>query len=157
MEQKRAQKQNHAYVVNKFAIKESSRCCWERTVSSVNGAGSTGEHTQKDETGPTADMTHTCALRRFSRAWLCKAHGCSPPCSSVHEILQGKNTGVHCHCLLQGIFPTQGSNPRLLLHLHWQRVLHHWRHLHCTQRLTQNGFKGLSIRTETVKLLEVVT
>ena len=73
MEQKRAQKQNHAYVVNKFAIKESSRCCWERTVSSVNGAGSTGEHTQKDETGPTGDMTHTCALRRFSRAWLCKA------------------------------------------------------------------------------------
>ena len=26
----------------------------------------------------------------------------------------GKNTGVGCHCLLQGIFPTQGSNPRLL-------------------------------------------
>ena len=26
----------------------------------------------------------------------------------------GKNTGVGCHFLLQGIFPTQGSNPRLL-------------------------------------------
>ena len=26
----------------------------------------------------------------------------------------GKNTGVGCHALLQGIFPTQGSNPRLL-------------------------------------------
>ena len=24
----------------------------------------------------------------------------------------GKNTGVSCHFLLQGIFPTQGSNPR---------------------------------------------
>ena len=26
----------------------------------------------------------------------------------------GKNTGVGCHSLLQGIFPTQGSNLRLL-------------------------------------------
>ena len=25
-----------------------------------------------------------------------------------------------CHALLQGIFPTQGSNPRLLHFLHWQ-------------------------------------
>ena len=29
----------------------------------------------------------------------------------------GKNTGVGCHFLLQGIFPTQGSNLQLL---HWQ-------------------------------------
>ena len=29
----------------------------------------------------------------------------------------GKNTGVGCHALLQGIFPTQRSNPCLL---HWQ-------------------------------------
>ena len=29
----------------------------------------------------------------------------------------GKNTGVGCHFLLQGIFPTQGLN---LNHLHWQ-------------------------------------
>ena len=34
----------------------------------------------------------------------------SPPGSSVHGILQEKNTGVDCHSLLQGIFPTQGSN-----------------------------------------------
>ena len=32
----------------------------------------------------------------------------------------GKNTGVGCHCLLQGIFQTQGSNLRLLHLLHWQ-------------------------------------
>ena len=32
----------------------------------------------------------------------------------------GKNTGVGCHALLQGIFPTQGSNPGLLCLLHWQ-------------------------------------
>ena len=29
----------------------------------------------------------------------------------------GKDTGVGCHALLQGIFPTQGSNLHLL---HWQ-------------------------------------
>ena len=32
----------------------------------------------------------------------------------------GKNTGVGCHFLLQGIFPNQGSNPCLLCLLHWQ-------------------------------------
>ena len=31
----------------------------------------------------------------------------------------GKNTGVGCHFLLQGIFPSQGTNPSLLWLLHW--------------------------------------
>ena len=39
------------------------------------------------------------------------------PGSSVHGIFPGKNTGMDCHFLLQGIFLTQGSNPHLL---HWQ-------------------------------------
>jgi len=32
----------------------------------------------------------------------------------------GKNTGVGCHALLQGICPTQGWNLRLSCLLHWQ-------------------------------------
>ena len=32
----------------------------------------------------------------------------------------GKNTGVSCHFLLQGIFPTQGSDAHLQCLLHWQ-------------------------------------
>ena len=32
----------------------------------------------------------------------------------------GKNTGVGCRDLLQGIFPSQGSNPCLLYLLYWQ-------------------------------------
>ena len=32
----------------------------------------------------------------------------------------GRNAGVGCQALLQGIFPTQGSNPHLLCLLHWQ-------------------------------------
>ena len=38
---------------------------------------------------------------------------CSPPGSSVHGDSPGKNTGVGCLAFLQGIFPTQGSNPGL--------------------------------------------
>ena len=32
----------------------------------------------------------------------------------------GKNSGVSCHALLQGIFPTQVSNPHLFCLLHWE-------------------------------------
>ena len=37
----------------------------------------------------------------------------------------GKNPGVGCHFLLQGIFPTQGSNPR---RLHFRLILYYLRH-----------------------------
>ena len=53
---------------------------------------------------------------------LCDPMDCSPPGSSVHEDSPGKSTGVGCHALLQGIFPTQGSNPGLL------RILYHLSH-----------------------------
>ena len=39
---------------------------------------------------------------------VCDSMDCSPPGCSVHRI-----TGVSCHFLLQGTFPTQGSNPHL--------------------------------------------
>ena len=39
----------------------------------------------------------------------------------------GKDTGVGCHFLLQGLFPTQGSNPGLL---------------HCRQILYRLSYKG---------------
>ena len=48
---------------------------------------------------------------------LCDPRDCSPPGSYVCGISPGMNTGVGCHFLLQGIFPTQGSN---LHFLHWQ-------------------------------------
>ena len=57
---------------------------------------------------------------------------CSPPGSSVHWDSPGKNTGVGCHALLQGIFPTQGSNSGLsnckwiLYHLSYQGSLYHY-------------------------------
>ena len=51
---------------------------------------------------------------------LCDIKDCSPPGSSVHGDSPGRNTGVVGQALLQGIFPTQGSNPHLLYLLHWQ-------------------------------------
>ena len=53
----------------------------------------------------------------------CNPMAYSPSGSAVHGF-PGKDTGVGCHCLYQGIFLTQGSNWRLL---HWQEPLSHHR------------------------------
>ena len=44
----------------------------------------------------------------------------------------GKNTGVGCHFLLQGIFPNQGSNPGLP---------------HCRQTLYRLNYAQIALRT----------
>ena len=49
----------------------------------------------------------------------------SLPGSSVWDSL-GKNTGVGCYALFQGIFLTQGQNPRLLRLLRCRWILYHW-------------------------------
>ena len=54
------------------------------------------------------------------RLTLCDPTEHIPTGSSVHGIFPGKNTGVGCHFLLQGIFLTQGLNMHLLCLLHWQ-------------------------------------
>ena len=62
---------------------------------------------------------HAVCLAAQSCPTFCDSMDCSPPGSSVHWDSPGKNTGVGCHALLQGIFPTQGSNPGLL---HWRCI-----------------------------------
>ena len=52
--------------------------------------------------------------QRVGHYWI-DTMDCSVPGSSVHGDSPGKNTGVGCHALLQGIFPTQGLNS-----LHWK-------------------------------------
>ena len=47
---------------------------------------------------------------------------CSPPGSCIHGDSPGKDAGVGCHSLLQGIFPTQESNPGLLF---YRQILYH--------------------------------
>ena len=44
-------------------------------------------------------------LKSLSHVGLCDPMDCSPPTSSVHRDSPGKNNGVGCHALLQGIFP----------------------------------------------------
>ena len=51
---------------------------------------------------------------------LCDPMDCSLPGFSIHEDSPGKNTGVDCHALHQGIFLTLGLSPCLLCLLHWQ-------------------------------------
>ena len=93
--------------------------------------------------------------------------GLQPPGFSVHGDSPGKNTGVGCYALLQGIFPTQGSNPglphcrQILYHLSHQgspRILGvgslsllqrifptqelNWSLLHCRQILYQLSYQG---------------
>jgi len=57
---------------------------------------------------------------------------CKPPGSSVHGDSPGKNTGVGCHALLQGIFLTQGWSPGLP---HWRHILYHLSHQGSPRRL----------------------
>ena len=58
------------------------------------------------------DKTVLCLVIQ-SCPTLCDPMDFSLPGSSVHGDFPGKNTGVGCHALLQGIFTTKGSNPDL--------------------------------------------
>ena len=55
---------------------------------------------------------------------LCDLMDCSPAGCSVHGISR-QNTGLSCHSLFQGIFPTQESNPGLP---HCRQILYHLSH-----------------------------
>ena len=50
----------------------------------------------------------------------------------------GKSTGVYCHFLLQGIFPTQGSNPGLP---------------HCGQTLNRLSHQGSGFRRNSLEAI----
>ena len=63
----------------------------------------------------------------LSRVRLCEPMDCSPLRLLCPWDSPGKDTGVGCHFLLQGIFPTQEPNLGLL---------------HCRQILSQLSYKG---------------
>ena len=63
----------------------------------------------------------------LSRVQLLRPHGLWPARLLCSWDSPGRNTGVGCHFLLLGIFPTRGSNPSLL---------------HCRQILYQLSYKG---------------
>ena len=89
---------------------------------------------------------HVCMLSCLRRVWLF-----GTPWAVAHQAplsmeFSRKNTGVGSHSCLQGIFPTQGSNPGLL---HYRQILYYLSHpLHTAIRYQQqpwNRHQCLSI------------
>ena len=63
---------------------------------------------------------HVCVLSFSVVSDSSRPYGLQPARFLCPWDSSGKNTGVGCHALFQGIFLTQGSNPHLLHLLHWQ-------------------------------------
>ena len=63
--------------------------------------------------------------QNLNNFFLCRPHGLYPTRLLCPWDSPGKNTGVGCQFLLQGIFLTQGLNSHLL---HWRQVLYHLTH-----------------------------
>ena len=76
----------------------------------------------KDRCFPTCVCCTVLCLVTQSCPTLFNPVDCSPPGSFVHGDSPGQNTGVDNLSLLQGIFPTLGSNPGLS---HCRQTLHH--------------------------------
>ena len=62
---------------------------------------------------------HVCSVASVMSDSL-RPHGLWPTKLLCPQDSPGKNTGVGCHAVLQGIFLTQGLNLSLLRLLHWQ-------------------------------------
>ena len=76
-----------------------------------------------------AGKTMVFPVVRFRCEYLCLvAQSCPTACNPMDSSpwnSPGKNTGVGCHFLLQGIFPIQGSNPGLQ---HCRHILYQLSH-----------------------------
>ena len=79
---------------------------------------------QEEGVHKSVDREEICKVKALSRVRLCDPMDCTRLLCSWDS--PGKDTGVDCHFLLQGIFPAQGSNPGLL---HCRQTLYHLSHL----------------------------
>ena len=74
-----------------------------------------------------ASLLCACVLSCFSNVWLFAIVWTVYPTRLLClRDSSGKNTGMGCHALVQGIFLTQRSNTSLLWLLHCRRILYHW-------------------------------
>ena len=69
----------------------------------------------------TYELSHSVMLELFVILWMV-----NPQAPLCPWNFPGKNTGVGCHFLLQGIFLIQGLNPCLLHLLYDRQILYHW-------------------------------
>ena len=69
----------------------------------------------------------------------------------------GKNTGVGCHALLQGIFLTQGLNPGLLCLLHCRQILLSTEPPCCTHTyILKGGSDGVEININIILVKKMI-
>ena len=101
----------------------------------------------------TGENVHVLA-RMLSRADSLWPHGPQPARLLSPWDFPGKNTGVGCHYLLQGVFPTQRLNPALLHLLHWQAdsvpLMPLWKpeNVHKYSKKKKNITEGISNKKE---------
>ena len=65
----------------------------------------------------------SCSAGGFFTSWQALILNLHSSHSSVHRDFTGKNSGMGCHFLLQGLYLKQGLNPRLLL---GRQILYLW-------------------------------
>ena len=101
-------------------------------------------------------VSHKCCLLLANKVLVAQScqllwepMDCSPPGSSVPGDSPGKNTGVGCHFLLQGIFPTQGSN---LDFLHYRQILYYLSHQRNPRYSLRTGNSYFFISSRVVNL-----
>ena len=85
-----------------------------------------------------------------SVAQLLATHGLQPSRLLCPWNFPGKNTGADCHFLLQGLFPSQGWNPRLQ---HWQADSLPLRHVGSPLRGKRGSLKHQSLGSVTARCL----
>ena len=88
--------------------------------------------------------TLKCLFTQSCRAF-CDPTDCRLPGSSAHGDSPGKNTGVGCYFLHQGIFPTQGLNPGVLHCTYILYCLSHQRSPHETLHYPWNFLVNLQL------------
>ena len=71
-------------------------------------------------------LSFACMLSHFSHVRLLAALWIVAHQAPLSMGFSRQECWSGCHALLQGIFPTQGSNQHLLCLLHWQWAIYTW-------------------------------
>ena len=100
---------------------------WQGLPWQSNGWGSMFDPCSKNEDPACYEVPELIYDERLTCMHSCsvmsnplQSHGLQSTKLLCSWISPSRNTGMGCHFLLQGIFPTQRSNPRLWCLLHWE-------------------------------------
>ena len=110
------------------------------TVTPYQGSGRRGNpQTPSQRPRPQSPTASCCRGSCSAASHSLRPHGLQPATPLFPWDSPGKNTGVDCHVVLQGIFPTQGSNSHLL---HCREILYRLSHQgspFCCQQSHKDG------------------